>query len=149
MEIKTQPPVKILYSRHQTTIPRLGEFVGTVALQLYAEAAAAGVLVSGTQQWIYHGMDGKNDTEFILEIALPIQGEISSSRFGVKELPAFKALSHLHEGAWDNMPTTYAAMLQYIDQYKIALTDQSREIYLNVDFARPEYNRVEILMGIV
>jgi effector-binding domain-containing protein len=149
MEIKTHPPMKVLCSTHQTTIPQLGEFVGTVAQQLYADAVAAGVLVSGTQQWIYYGMDGKNETVFTLEIALPIQGEIASSRFSVKELPAFTALSHLHEGAWQKMPQTYTAMLQYVEQHKISLTNQSRELYHNVDFAHAENNRVEILMGIV
>lgn len=149
MEIKTYPPVKVLYSQHQTTIAGLNALVGTIARQLYAEAAGAGVLVSGAQQWVYHGMDGKSDTLFTLEIALPVQGTITSSRFGIKELPAFKALTHQHTGPWEKMPQTYAAMLQYIDQYKIALTDQCREIYLNVDFDRPDHNRVDIWMGII
>lgn len=149
MEIKTQPPVKVLYSTHRTTIPQLGEFAGTIARQLYTEAVAAGALVSGPQHWIYHGADGKPDTVFTLEIALPVQGDITSAAFGVKELPPFKALAYLHEGPWENMPQSYSAMLQHIDQYKIVLTDECRELYYNVDFNHPEHNRTEILLGIL
>jgi effector-binding domain-containing protein len=141
--------MKVLYSSHQTTIPQLGNFVGTIAKELYAEATALGVLVSGPQYWIYHGMDGNSDTVFTLEISLPIQGDISVCKFGVKEIPGFKAVSHWHQGAWERMPESYGAILQHIEQYKIAMTDECREVYYNVDFNRPEHNRVEIQLGIV
>jgi effector-binding domain-containing protein len=149
METKTHPSMKVLFSSHQTTIPQLGNFVGTIAKELYAEAAGQGVLVSGPQYWIYHGMDGKDDTVFTLEISLPVQGEIVSSKFGVKQLPAFKAVSHLHEGAWEKMPDSYGAMLHHIDEHKIPMIDECREIYYNVDFSIPENNRVEIQLGII
>lgn len=141
--------MKVLYSSHQTTIPQLGEFVGTVAKELYAEASLLGVLVSGPQYWIYHGMDGNNDTIFTLEISLPVQGELASTKFGVKELPALKAVSHWHKGPWEKMPESYSAILQHIEQHKIAMTDECREIYYNVDFSRPENNQVEIQLGIL
>jgi effector-binding domain-containing protein len=149
MEIKTHPSMKVLYSTHQTTIPQLGNFVAVVAKELYAEASKLGVLVSGPQYWIYHGMDGNNDTVFTLEIAVPIQGDIQSSKFAVKELPAYKSVSHMHAGAWEQMPETYGYVLQHIEQHTIAMTDECRECYLNVDFANPENNRVEVQMGVL
>lgn len=141
--------MKVLYSTHQTTIPQLEDFVATIASQLYAEATALGVLVSGPQYWIYRGMDGKHDTVFTLEISLPVQGEITVSKFGVKEIPAFKAVSYLHKGSWDNMPQSYGAILQYIGQQNITMTDECREIYFNVDFSNPQNNRVIIQLGII
>lgn len=86
MEIRTQPPMKVLFSSHRTTIPQLNNFVGTIAKELYAEASASNALIYGPQYWIYHGMDGNMDTVFTLEIALPVQGEIRSSKFSIKEL---------------------------------------------------------------
>lgn len=141
--------MKVLYSSHQTTIPQLGNFVAVVAKELYAEASKLGVLVSGPQYWIYHGMDGNNGTVFTLEIAVPVQGDIPSTKFQVKEVPAYKSLSHLHTGAWEQMPASYGAVLGHIEQNKIAMNDECRECYLNVDFANPENNRVEIQMGIL
>jgi effector-binding domain-containing protein len=149
MEIKTHPSMTVLYSTHQTTIPQLEKFVAVVAKELYAEASKLGVLVSGPQYWMYHGMDGNNDTVFTLEIAVPIQGNVQSTKFLVRELPAYKSLSHTHAGAWEQMPATYGAVLGHIGQSKIAMTDECRECYLNVDFVNPENNRVEIQMGIL
>lgn len=149
MEIKTHPSMTVLYSTHQTTIPQLNNFVGTIAKELYTEAAKNNVLVSGPQYWIYHGMDGKDDTVFTLEIAMPIQGEIKPGKFKVKQLAPYKSLAHLHTEDWEKMPATYGQILHHIDQHKIAMTDECREIYLNVDFENPKNNLVEIQMGIV
>jgi effector-binding domain-containing protein len=149
MEIKTHPAMTVLYSSHQTTIPQLNQFVGTIAKELYAEAAKNNILPSGPQYWVYHGMDGKDDTVFTLEIALPIQGEITTNKFKVKQLAPYKSVAHTHAASWDSMPDTYGQLLQYIEQNKIAMTDECREVYLNVDFVNPHNNRVEIQMGIV
>jgi effector-binding domain-containing protein len=149
MQQVTSPSITVLYSSHRTTIPQLEQFVAVVAKELYAEAAKQNVLVSGPQYWIYHGMDGNPQTEFTLEIAIPIQGKISNSKFATKQLASFKSINHLHEGAWEKMPESYGALLGYIDANKIPMSDECREVYLNVDFEHPENNRVEIQMGIV
>lgn len=141
--------MKVLFSSHRTTIPQLNDFVGIIAKELYAEAAANNALVSGPQYWVYHGMDGKMDTVFTLDIALPVQGDIKSSKFNTKQLPAFKSLTHEHEGPWDKMPASYDALLQHIEQYKIPMNDECREVYTNVDFNNPDNNRVEIQLGIL
>lgn len=149
MQIKTYPPVTVLYSRHQTTISQLGGLVGTVAKDLVAEAVEFDALISGPIIWIYHGMDGKPDTEFTLDIAVPVQGTVRSSRFTVKQLPAFKALTHNHEGAWTDMPQTYGEIMQHVDAHKIPLTEESRELYYNIDFQHPEHNITQIQIGVV
>lgn len=141
--------MKVLYSSHRTTIPELSNFVATVAKQLYTEALAKDVLISGPQYWIYHGMDGKPGTVFTLEIALPIQGDIQSSTFKVKDIPAFKAVCHWHEGPWEKMEGTYGTIIDYIGQHKIPMIDECREVYYNVDFADPANNRVMIQLGIL
>lgn len=148
MQIKTTPSFKALVSRHQTTIPELSQFVGHVPKAMYAAAAAAGVMVSGPQYWIYTGMDGKDETVFTLEIALPIQGDDPVKGYEVKEIPEFKAACYLHEYGWDEMAKTYGLILQHINAHGIAMTNECREVYQNIDFARPLHNRTEVQIGI-
>ena len=149
MEIVTQPAMTVLYSSHQTTIMQLENFVGTIAKQLYADASAQGLLVSGPQFWIYYGMDGNPGTVFTLEIVLPIQGEVKEGAFKYKELPAFKSLVHKHAGPWEKMPESYGRLMGFIGEHKLGLSGIYREAYLNVDFQHPENNRVEIQAGIL
>ena len=149
MEIKTHPAMTVLYSTHQTTIGELDQFVGTVVKELYTEAVRNDVLVSGPAYWLYYGLDGQPETVFTLEIALPIQGKMNESRFATKELPSFKAASHVHENAWTRMPGTYAQILQFVPFNKYKITGEFREIYWNIDFNNPENNLTEVQVGVV
>lgn len=149
MQVKTLPPVTVLYSQHRTTIRQLSDLVGVVVKDLCAEAVKYNALISGAPIWIYHGMDGKPDTVFTLEIAIPIQGEFAPSRFAIKQLPAFKAITHTHEGDWTRLPEAYGAMLQHIDNHKIPLNEECREVYLNIDLRQPEHNITQVQMGVL
>jgi effector-binding domain-containing protein len=148
MKIKTHPPLTVLSSLHQTTLQQLGPLVGTVMNDLYIEAAGK-TIVSGPIYWIYHGANGKPDTVFTLEIALPIQGLFQPSKFLVKDLPAFKSLSHVHEGSWDQLYATYQQIMQHIEANKIPVKDESRELYINIDFRNPANNITEVQVGIL
>jgi effector-binding domain-containing protein len=148
MEIKTHPAMTVLYSTHQTTINELGKLVGSVLKELYKEAIKNDVLVSGPCYWIYQGMDGHPDTLFNLDIAIPIQGTIENSHFATKELPAFKAVSHMHEKDWTKLSDSYGQIMQFIGKNKVDLTGECREIYWNIDFVYPENNLTEIQVGI-
>lgn len=148
MILKTHPPLTVLYSTHQTSLSELEKYVGTVMKDLHLEAANNSI-VSGPVYWIYHGADGKPETVFTLEIALPIQGIFKSSKFYIKELPAFKTLSHIHEGAWEQLYATYTNMFKHIEANKIPIKDECREIYTNIDFHRPENNITEVQVGIL
>ena len=146
MQLKTLPPVTALVSTHRTTLQQLNQYIAVVASALYAEAAAHS-LISGPLFWIYRGMDGKPDTEFTLEIAVPIQGRFESSKFTIKDLAPFKAITHRHEGPWDQLSGSYARVLQYVEDNKVVINDECREIYLNMDFNNPANNITEIQMG--
>ncbi len=147
MQVKVHPPVTVLSSSHRTTLKQLDKF-GPVIADIYKEASGR-CFISGPLYWIYHGLDGKPDTEFTLEIALPIQGDLTSSKFEVKELPSFKAIQHLHEGDFKKLPESYELIMQYIDAHKIPLQDESRELYFNIDFDEPEHNLTQIQVGVL
>lgn len=148
MELKTHPPVTVLFSSHRVTLPQLATLAGTVVKELYTEALQNDVLVSGPVYWIYHGMDGKPDTLFTLEIAIPIQGYFKSGKFSIKSLPAFPAIAHTHQGSWDELAGVYGKLLQQIDAERIPINEECRELYINVDFQQPANNITEVQMGV-
>lgn len=148
MTIKIHPSLTVLYSTHQTTIQQLSQFTGAVMKDIYVEAAN-NTIVSGPVYWMYHGMDGKPDTVFTLEIALPVQGIFKSSKFSIKEIAAFKTVAHIHEGVWEQLYATYGQILAYIEANKIPMKDECRELYLNIDFQKPENNITEVQVGIL
>lgn len=141
--------MRVLYSTHQTTLSQLGQLAGVVVKELYAEAVRNQVLVSGPCYWLYKGMDGHPETVFTLDIALPIQGNIADSRFATKDLPAFKAATHVHESRWENLSGTYAQLFQYIALNHHQITGEFREVYLIIDMENPENNLTEVQVGIV
>lgn len=149
MEIKTHPPIKVLYSSHQTTLNGLGQFIGNVMKDLHREAVKQDLLVSGPCYWIYYGADGRPDTVFTLEIALPIQGRYAGNAFATKELSSFKAVSHMHEKDWTKLSDSYGSIIQFILKNNIGMTSECREIYWNIDFEHPENNLTEIQVGVM
>ena len=148
MQIKTHPPVRVLSSSNRTTLQQLDSFA-PVLKEMYEEIIQNKAFVSGPLCWIYHGLDGKPDTEFTLDITIPVHGNVESSKFTVKELAPFKALVHMHDGPFEELPDSYRQIMKYVDENKIPILDESREVYLNIDFDRPEYNITQIQIGIV
>ena len=145
MHIKTHPPVTVLYSSHRATLKELNQ-LQPVVKELYSEAAN-NAFISGPLYWIYHGADGKPDTEFTLEIALPILGNYSAGKFSTRQLNPFKAVTYRYEGSYDRIYAGYHEIMQYIDDHKIPINEESRELYLNVDFEQPENCITEIQVG--
>jgi effector-binding domain-containing protein len=146
MHIKTYPPLTVLSSIHQTTIARLHEF-GPVMAELYAEAGRKS-FINGPLHWIYYGMDGNPDTVFTLEIAVPVRKTFQSSRFQIKELDFFKAITFPHEGPWEQLPGSHAQIMERLAEHDIPVTNECREVFLNINFAEPEKNMTEIQIGV-
>lgn len=151
MQIKTLPPMQVLYFSTKTTLKGLDELAGKIPASLYAEATRLQLLVSGPQYWFYYGADGNPDNEFTLEIVLPVTGQASKeSTYSIKQIEAFKCLSVIHEGSYDNLPKTYGEVMPKVFAEGFAMTDNKevREMYLNIDFANEDNCRTEILIGI-
>ena len=147
MQIKANPPVTVLYSTHQVTIKQLGE-LGQTIKDLYAEAVKNDVFISGPLHFIYHGCDGNPDTVFTLEIAVPVQGAVNSNKFQVKQLQPFQAITYLHDGPWEQLPESYTQIMKFVDDKKIPLNEEARELYLNMDFENPENNITLVQVGV-
>jgi len=149
MQTKEVKPMRVLYATHQTSINGLNQYVRVVARRLYQEACRADLEIVGPVYWIYYGMDGHPDTEFTLEIALPItESNGYSGEFHTKELPAFRCVSALHTQAWEKMPETYGQLIGALTAQGATMSGICREVYLHMDFNAPENNLTEVQIGI-
>ena len=146
MQIKTTPPINVLYFTTTTTLKELGQYVFSVAKKLYAEAARQDLLPSGPIHWLYYNCNGIPDDPFTLEIALPVLTAPSqSSEFLFKELPSFHSISHLYNGPWDKLPVAYNEIFTWGRSNGHSLTENFREVYL---FINNNYQLTEINVGI-
>jgi effector-binding domain-containing protein len=146
MHIKTYPPLTVLCSTHQTTMQQLHQF-GEVMAELYAEAGRKG-FINGPLHWIYHNMNGNPDALFTLEIALPVRKPFKTSKFEIKELDLFKAITFPHEGPWEQLPGSHVQIMERLAEYHIPVTNECREVFLNINFMQPEKNITEIQIGV-
>ena len=149
MLIRTHPYMTVLYSTREATLHDLPKFSGTVVKDLYQYVADLDLLVCGPQYWFYHGVDGKPQTKFTLEVALPVQGKIPTAVLPFfKRLPAFRCLSSRYEGPWEGIGAEYQRMLQYISDNGLKLNGIYAESFLHIDLDDPANQITEILIGI-
>ena len=150
MQPVLHPPMQVLFVSYKSSLSEISQYIGTAARDLYAEAARQNLLVTGPLYWIYDGADGKPDTVFKLEIAVPVSGIAEENGiFLAKKIPAFNCFSQLHIDGWEKLGETYQSIIQQITEKDYSMNGICREIYLNIDFANPEHNRTEVQVGIV
>lgn len=149
MDIKTQEPVRVLFTTVKTSLKNLHQDVGQTPEKLYEAAAKANLIPAGGQYWRYLDANENPDTIFALDMALPIHGEGQPETFGIKEYPAFKYVSTVHLGTWDTMGATYGKIIGELKMSGLNMTNECREVYHVVDDAHPENNSTEIQIGIL
>jgi effector-binding domain-containing protein len=143
------PAMNVLYCSFETSLLTLHDKIGTVARDLYSEAARQHLLVTGPVYWLYYGADGVAETIFKLEIAIPVSGiPETNDKFLFKELDSFKCLSVLHEGPWSDLKQTYEKLIAKVSIDNLAMNNICREAYINVDFSRDECNLTEVQIGL-
>ncbi len=149
MENKLIKPINALVYSEKTNIPGLNKLVRTKANELYKDAVANNLEITGPVYWIYEGIDGNPHTFFNLEIAIPVHQESAyKGKFIIKELPEFKCISFVHHGPWEQMPGIYEKIMANISKSKASMSGICREIYINVNFIDFNKNITEIQVGI-
>jgi effector-binding domain-containing protein len=148
MIIKETQPFNALTFTTQATLPELSKY-GLIGQKLCSEAERLGIQPGGALQWNYFGIDGKPETVFTLEIALPVQEEkIEVPGFEWKQVPSFKCLSLVHEGPWENLPQSYNKAMGYLAENGLSMTYECREVYLTMNPEKGADNTTEIQIGI-
>jgi effector-binding domain-containing protein len=149
MLIRTHPYMTVLYSTRQATLNDLPSFAGTVVRDLYRYVTDLDLLVCGPQYWFYYGVDGKPQTKFTLEVALPVQGKIPTAVLPYfKRIPAFRCLSSRYEGPWEGIAAEYQRMLTYISENGLKMNGIYAESFLHIDFDDPANQITEIQIGL-
>jgi hypothetical protein len=149
MQIKAVKPINFLFFRTEASIPELAQYL-LVGQELFREAVAYNLTITGPVHWHYIGFEGDVNKPFILEIALPV-GEVPEAydgKFHFKRTDPFKCVSVIHEGNWLDMPQSYGKLMQFIEANHLTPLASNREIYVNADFKHPEANVTEIQIGI-
>jgi effector-binding domain-containing protein len=149
MESKIIKPITVLYYSEVTNLEGLAKLVRVKANELHKEAIKNKMDITGPVYWIYYGMDGNPQTNFTLEIAVPVLCQTQyEGNFLLKQLPEFKCASMIHYGSWYKMPGSYSYLISEVYKNNLALSGVSREVYLNIDFLDLEKNITEIQVGI-
>jgi effector-binding domain-containing protein len=149
MEIKTCNPMKVLTYSTNTTFIKMIEYVGKKARELCLEALNNGMEITGPVYWIYYGADGNPETEFKLEICLPVHASNPySGIFELQQTNPFKCISGIHNGAWNEMGIIYNQIITKLQSEKQIPNGICREVYMNIDFINPSYNITEVQVGI-
>lgn len=149
MQIKAVKPINFLFFRTEASVAELVNYL-PVGQELFKEAVAYNLPITGPVHWHYFGFEGDLTKPFTLEIALPV-GEVPEAydgKFHFKRTDAFKCVSAIHEGNWKDMPQSYGKLMQFIEANHLTPLASNREIYVNADFKHPEANVTEIQIGI-
>lgn len=149
MEIKSQNAFTALSFSVQTNIAGIFQYVRVKAAELYKDAVANNLEVTGPVYWIYTGMDGHPDTIFNLDIVVPVTApEAYSGKFTIKTIPALKSLAAAHVGSWEKLPETYHKLFMETGKQNLSPNGICREVYLHMDFNNYENNLTEVQVGV-
>ncbi|MBU3918206.1 GyrI-like domain-containing protein [bacterium] len=142
MKLKTVEPQTVFFHATTTTIPGLMDLTLKIPPKLFLELEKTKSKTTGPISWHYYGMDGNPETEFQLEIAIPVDKSSEyQGEFGFKSLGEFKCVSLIHEGSWTTINKGYEKLIQETIKAGYALAFESREIYHNIKTAEDEKNK--------
>lgn len=137
MEIKQLQSKKVFYTSLKATLQSLTNDVSEKPNQLIEDLRKTSIKETGPQEWVYYGSDGKPQTEFTLEICMPVEETQKGN-------PSFKILDggifaiETHKGPWSALGVTYQKMIQEIMISGKRPSGVSREVYHVCDFVNQE-----------
>lgn len=149
MKQETINPTVVACYELTTNLIKIGEAVGVIPQQIIEEVARQGLEVAGDQIWEYQGCDGDPQKNFTLKITVPVNTKGSNTENIVfTELPPFKCITHVHEGAWSEFPEVYQNLMQEMTKEGLGFNGVNREIYRKCDFENPANCITELQIGI-
>ena len=142
-------PISFLFFRTEACLDQLPNFVA-VGKDLFKEAVAYNLQVTGPIHWHYVDFHCDPDQPFTLEIALPVAETLAEydGSFHFKRTDTFRCVAMTHEGSWDSMGLSYEKLHEFISSKHLKPLSLHREVYVNADFRHPEANVTEIQVGV-
>jgi effector-binding domain-containing protein len=147
--LKVVKPINFLFHRAEVKLSDLANQIA-VAKELFKESVRLDLHPSGPIHWHYFGFTGDPSASFTLEICLPVTTvpKDYDGNFHFKRTEAFKCVSVIHEGSWQEIPKSYGVIMQYIQQKQLQMGGVTRELYINADFNFLDANVTEIQMSV-
>ncbi|HTF82322.1 MAG TPA: GyrI-like domain-containing protein [Cytophagales bacterium] len=149
MEQKLEKPKNFFYHEGRTTLKEIGSYSDVKIPRLLENVAKQGIKVNGPMEFIYIGATGDENQEFLLQIALPIEEDLSAlAPYKIRKSSEFKCLSLELKGSLEALHPTYDKAFAYIQQNRMIPSGEIREVYhVYKDFTSDE-NITEIQIGI-
>jgi len=113
--------------------------------KLMKEVARQGYDVQVPHIWNFIACDGKMDTQFTLEMCIPVDKKGEETDFiRFDELPAIKCVSHMYKGAYSEVGLVYEKLFGDLGKNGQIPTGNSREVYHRWDMENQKNNVTEI-----
>ncbi|TDR80677.1 GyrI-like domain-containing protein [Paludibacterium purpuratum] len=150
MQNKVVDKQPVLFRSQRLTIPEIGLYAEKHCADIQDEATRRGLEIEGPWTFVSYSLPDNPSDAFQLDFCLPIvlADAVDDSVPSIKVLPAFPCASYSYQGPLAGIfPQGYAPLLHDIGQAKLALTGESREVYLQWDGPDSSENRIEIQFG--
>jgi putative intracellular protease/amidase/effector-binding domain-containing protein len=148
-KIESLPPFHFFYRSYRTNIAGLATLARTEAQELYRQAVAAGLELAGAPQWHYYDFNGDPDSDFTLEIGIPVAAPGAAPEpYACKTLPAFRCVSMQHSGSWETISATYEKLFAGIWMAGLKTSGHNREYYIQYDPDQCAVNNTLIQIGL-
>lgn len=148
-KIEDVPSYHFFYRSYRTNLAGLNALVRNVARELYRQAITADLELAGPLQWHYHDFNGDPDSDFTLEIGVPvIDPKPVPEPYACKTLPAFRCVSVQHSGSWSTLSETYEKLFAGVWMAGLKTSGHNREQYIQYDFNREAVNHTLIQVGL-
>jgi len=152
MDIKKSEATLTVSTRLRATLDNITEQVGSTPERLYADLETQGVKPEGPMIFAYHGIDGQPQTEFDVDIAIPVTAEAAESyqgQYAVKPLESVSCVERVYKGPVSRMGEEgYEPMYADLGKGGMVPSGEVREIYLDWNGPASEDNQTAIQIGI-
>lgn len=149
METTIKPAMTVLSHTVKTNMKNLEKQLH-IPEELYREAIECGMRVTGCNYWIYSDYSEDAQSDFTLEMALPVMTKgKKSKKFVLKKLAPYKCVTHLHQGSWSEFKEVYPKFMEKIVNSGLKIGKSNREMYINCDFEEQKNCITEIQFEII
>jgi len=123
-QVEAQPMAGI---RVDTTMDKLSEIMGPLYGEIMGALQPKGAAPSGMPFARYHGMGGNDvDVECGIPLTEPVESE---GRVTAGELPAGKTATVTHVGPYDQLPTSWSALMDWVQAEGLKPNGAPWEVY--------------------
>ncbi len=135
-QVESQP---VLGIRTQAKMQDLPKIMGDLFGEVFGYVSQGGQQPAGMPFSRYHSMDDESvDMECGLPVTSPRDG---TARIKAGELPGGTVATVIHEGPYEGLPQTWAALFEWINRQGLEPAGAPWEVYLTDPGAEPDQSK--------